>query len=501
MQVARVRAGRLINRRGVYGAGLGLVNAGVRAYRSRVGRAVIRSIGRGARGFLRRAGAVGRRTGIKPRVARFINPGGRPNLKSSAGQLGPPPPPTRAKAVKRGKRVARSATGGQYTGNAKFRLKKRKVGKFALDGATHCNESFGLSTMSGCHYIGFQDVRPREIGRTIGMALIRYVMRRFYGIDYVTTNDKLNPYQTATLIGGFPVSINFEWEQGLGATISVGNELFTPATTDTVATFGTWFTTNIFNNTLFGGNGGSPTRILKWVSFNEIAPVNAAASSTYTVKRLAVDKLVLSAYSYSQLTLQNATASDSISKSTDVIDSNPLSGKIYKLNSLAPSIANRRYFAAGATVGGVATSNYPQLAWTDDNGIVLPASNATGQWLNPPPARFFDRVQGEASIGFQPGESKTYRMRWKFTGTINVLMQNLCQSGQDSGGDQYASRYGRCLGHMMLFALEKRIKGDGAVPIDINYHCDHYTGARVVRIARTAMDRDFTQTDRDNVAT
>lgn len=404
-------------------------------------------------------------------------------------------------AAKMARRYRPSNKSGAYTGEVKLKTIKPKASIYDYKGVKHENETAGTSTMLYCNYVGYQSVRPYEIGRLIGMALMRHVMSTYYMVDFNSPTETIWPNADLASVGGKPASFQFWWEQSLGATTSRGSVTYTLTGTETLASFGTWFTDNVFVNpgSTFGGAGGSSTRIWKdlWVNEPVLTGAGSATYTTVTTKRLRIDKMIISAYSIANFTIQNATASDGQNSLIDVVDANPLRGKLYVMNTMAPMLANLTQYA-----GTTATQTYDELCVANSNGLIMPSVDPPLPYRAPPSPQQLERVKGYQHLNFEPGESKSFTLKFRFTGNINYLMQNLNQAGNSSSyTNTYGSRYGKCLGQCMLFALEKRIKGGPAsetAPIILNYHCDHYAGAVIKYFQRTRMDKEIIQQERDN---
>lgn len=377
---------------------------------------------------------------------------------------------------------------GAYSGNYKLPNKKPKSSAYDLVGVTQESEVYGTNTMKFCNYVGFQSLSPTQIGRTIGMAFLRHVMYKFYGIDFATVNDTIWKHNATGTTEGRPISFGFFHEQSVGTITNYGSQFYNITAASTVAEFGNWFSINVFMSTSFGGGGGTTNRILKYLEIYENQTGQTGAS---TSKMLYLDRLIIQAYSVVKINVQNSTVSDGASKSTDVIDANPITGKMFNFNSLAPMQSQISTYTNSAGTGTSAVLPiWDELQQADSNGIVLPPTDPPLLYRTPPRPSMFIRLKSYGSVNFEPGETKSFQLKFSFRGTLNYLMQNLAFSTATALGPTYGARYSRSLGNCLLFALEKRIKGDLEIPIVINYHVDTYTGAKVVGLRRSPMIRE-----------
>lgn len=162
--------------------------------------------------------------------------------------------------------------------------------------------------------------------------------------------------------------------------------------------------------------------------------------------------------------IQNQTLNDSSNKSTDVVDANPLEGKIYTFSSGPPRV-RPQMFTASLQLDNFQADNNP-------NGLVLspPKTEAiygVGRELfSPPPgSQMFSNCTSTVKVHLEPGANKSVSSTFTFKGTVNQFFKRIC-------GNQ--SRF--TMGETTLIGLEPSMRSGpiGSTPetVKIAYNLD-----------------------------
>jgi len=438
-----------------------------------------------------------KRRGIQPKST----------LQRKMGPLGPPrksvskPAYKKAVSVPVRKKYGRPKTyvASRYTGTFSAPTQKAKPGIYALNGMQSEREAYGTNTMNFCNYSGLSSALPRTVGRDIGVALMRWLMKKHYKQDYSDMEQIIRQPRVDELLSNVtaynPRFVRFYRETTL-QTINTMEVAFTYTfnDVDTLRSFGDLFATSIFCNSSFGGgySTGSHQHILKAYQFGDFDSVSNATTSDLTgVTRLMaicyLDKQYCKYYSSATITLQNVTVSGGGSSSTDVINANPLIGKIFRMKGLLPKLKDNAR-------NGLSKWNELQMSDPDNDGVLLPTTQPPGSWRAVPNADAFQNCKGYNTVILQPGEIKKQSIKFVYNGLLTDLIQGF---GQHEGLGPGLVRtpyikggFGTCL----LFAFERQLRTGGtvAVPdnsVSIGYHCDWSTGAVITGQGKTVMQK------------
>lgn len=158
--------------------------------------------------------------------------------------------------------------------------------------------------------------------------------------------------------------------------------------------------------------------------------------------------------------VQNQTLNDSSTKSTDVVDSNPLEGKIYTFSSGPPRVRPQLHTAAQQL------DNFQQD--NEPNGLVL-APPKTEDIFNkgrelfscPPGSQMFSNCTSTVKVQLEPGANKSISTTFTFKGTVNQFFKRVC-------GLQ--SRF--TMGQTTLIGLEPSMRSSNEETVKIAYNLD-----------------------------
>lgn len=426
----------------------------------------------------------------------------RPSLINKRKRSGTATARRPVKRLRFGSRKRVASTGGVYSGVARQRTIRKSPSVYERQGATCEIETSGSNVMDSCLYMGVNGCRPYHVGRMIGIALIRHVYRKFYGVDFPSPESDLNgstvpaASNTAfTLKADRPYLLNFGWlRANSDGTLTNGCQSFTcydktTGVSQLVSQFADWFTINVWlTNNVYQNVVSEVRERITWTELQVLEDDGSVSESLRMKGTIRLEDLRLTAYAYTNLTVQNTTVSETGSLSTDVVDSNPVVGKTFVFRGPTAVIRNPldlRALAPGASV----TVPWPALTvGNHQTGLLLPTTNPPVRYQTVPDTSMFKNLRVAKSVQFQPGESKMFKIKWTFKGTFNYLYRNLAQHCPSSSGQMFPIRDSGMLQTMWLLALEKRIKGTKSVAV--NYHMDHYCGARIAGFNKRVLTKE-----------
>jgi len=398
----------------------------------------------------------------------------------------------------------RSTGDGHYKGRLPKPKRQARPGRVALNGHRLELERYGTAAHANVCYLGAQTAPASAIGKSVGVAFLRMVMKRHYHIEYSSTDQTLRPAFSGTGSGltaadasgfFFPAAIKF-WRKvvsdSLPPVVNVGNTYTFPGT-GTVASFADWFVQNIFLSPDFGGFAG-------------VSSVDTTELYAYQFVQNDADRLInqpvmplegqyLTAYSVVRMHIQNVTPADDLSLSTDRVDVNPIKGKLMRFKDPTPVIKDDR----GIDDSG--STNYGYLLQQDINGDGIiwpnPATPPTGPWTQLPTADMFRNCAGMANISLEPGAIKDYSLTFKFSGTIQALMKGFnttrwLPSATAPLSRTIPSTTNKQFGQSFAFALEKRMP-TGNSAVSVNFHYELYVGSCFGGRRKTPMVRQTLQ--------
>jgi len=394
---------------------------------------------------------------------------------------------------------------GHYKGRLPKPKRQARPGRVALNGHRLELERYGTAAHANVCYLGAQTAPASAIGKSVGVAFLRMVMKRHYQMEYSTTEQQLRPTFSGTNSGAsaadaysfyFPAAIKF-WRKvvsdSLPPVVSVAATYQFPAT-GTVASFADWFVQNIFLSADFGGFAGVSSVDTTELYAYQFVQLDAAAGTLSNSVNQAVMPLegqYLTAYSVVRMHIQNVTPADDLSLSTDRVDVNPIKGKLMRFKDPTPVIKDPQ----GIDDSG--STNYGYLLQQDINGDGIiwpnPATPLTGPWTQLPTADMFRNCSGMANISLEPGAIKDYSLTFKFSGTIQALMKGFnttrwLPSATAPLSRTVPSTTNKQFGQSFAFALEKRMP-TGNAAVSVNFHYELYVGSCFGGRRKTPMVR------------
>jgi len=365
-------------------------------------------------------------------------------------------------------------------------------------------ERYGTAAHANVCYLGAQVAPAASIGKSVGVAFLRMVMKRHFHIEYSSPNQGIRAASSGANTGVdsanaytdyFPIAIKF-WRKTtprVGApTYDVPKTYVFPVGA-TVVAFAEWFCTNIFMGNDFGGSLATDQFELHGYQFVH-ADAGGAVFIHLNQAVMPLEGQYLTAYSVVRMHIQNVTPADDASLSTDRVDVNPIKGKLMRFKDPTPVIKDDR----GLDGSGSVDFGYKLQQDTNGDGIIWPnpATPPQGPWTQLPTADMFRNLSGMANISLEPGAIKDYSLNFKFSGTIQALIRGFNTSYQHSAFAPVSvptpSTVNKQFGQSFMFALEKRMP-TGPTSVSVNFHYELYVGSCFGGRRKTPMTRETAQ--------
>jgi len=169
-----------------------------------------------------------------------------------------------------------------------------------------------------------------------------------------------------------------------------------------------------------------------------------------------------------KIVVQNRTrGATGTSDQADVIDAQPLKGKIYHFKKSHPEVREM----TGITPPPNVTTLFGR--WTT-KPIKLFSNQSPGydvQVLNPPAPSFWTNCSKTANISLEPGDLKETYLRNSTTKYFMEFVRSLAWYNGSTGTRR------QNVGDSMFIALEERLNSGSSNPIKVNYEAEHYVSA------------------------
>jgi len=405
--------------------------------------------------------------------------------------------------VRRAAGPRRQTGDGHYKGRLPKPKAQARPGRVALNGHRLELERYGTAAHANVCYLGAQTAPASAIGKSVGVAFLRMVMKRHYHIEYSSTSQQLRPLSSGTASGldsanaagfSFPHAIKF-WRSvvsdSLPPVVNVATTYTFPAAAAadaTVASFADWFVQNIFLSADFGGFAGvSSVDTTELYGYQFVQAHHPFLNGPV----MPLEGQYLTAYSVVRMHIQNVTPADDGGLSTDRVDVNPIKGKLMRFKDPTPVIKDDR------GIDNTGSTNYGYLLQQDldGDGIIWPnpATPPSGPWTQLPTADMFRNCSGMANISLEPGSIKDYSLTFKFSGTIQALMKGFnttrwLPSATAPLSRTIPSTTNKQFGQSFVFALEKRMP-TGNAAVSVNFHYELYVGSCFGGRRKTPMVR------------
>lgn len=404
-----------------------------------------------------------------------------------------------------GRPTARYSGAGVYGGKLMRPRKPKKTTVYQSRGVHREFEIHGKVSLKDCAYLTVASYSAKELVTDIAMGLMRYMMKKHYGISYRSENEFVVPqvYRrpgSATVnAGAFPVQdVVFVLHERTTA----GNTTETLVTypfnsTDTLKQFGDWFHTNVWLDQIkkhpITASVGDLKQDLVAYYFNEQDATVQVSNGDLTpmlriTKYTPCGDLKMKVYSYRKVFIQNVTPADNTTLTDNLqmtrVDTNPLNGMVLRFDAPVPEFKNPTYAGGAGTVGGTlqgTTYEYNALLALNDHGVYLPNAHPTNDWKAIPDPKMFKKCSGVQPFKIMPGVIRDFDLKFNYYGNINVLMRGIAYQG----GTWYEQD---CFGTCAVLAAEKMIR-TGASNVEFNYHVDSWHGCTIVGKSKVVFQK------------
>lgn len=389
--------------------------------------------------------------------------------------------------------VKRANTTGSYVGRFK-RPRRASIGRVALYGSRQDREVYGSISRNHVVAVGTSPYNTYEVGKIIGMALLRDILRKDYNwisaepteIVFNFTGAPGTPVPSDASIRSVPCSMEFfsrEFGTASDAQYVARKKVnFRSSSTiasnevSCIADFGEWFALNVFSNSYFGGAPSTSMGQNELWGYQLYEYDISGTTVTEKPARGAIEELSdrkVSVFGYNKLTVQNVTIADNSAtgdaNSTERVDRNPIKGKLFKFKGPYP-LARAYVFDRGIGFNPVIYDR------NSDNLIVpnMPTGTSTSNSLltQLPNTEMFENCTGVASCALEPGAIKDFASSFKISGTIPDLIRRFAihDTVVNSRFLSRAFNYSP-VGDSYLLFMEKRMS-TGAAAVTLNYQLD-----------------------------
>lgn len=444
---------------------------------------------------------------------------------------------------------------GRYTGPAPVPNKRPKVDKsdYALRGSRGQTEqnikdvgTFGTATNVNCSMIAFTSMirNPTKNGTVgtspnvlqaqsaeaasapthVALALLRMIFKRHYYLDIAHASQRLVDVDLQTIGGAAannvqaPVQIEFYREylpESYGTTgASVQPQYDIPYSLNlsgenaglrTIWDIAQEIAKNVICDRAYGATGpivvGNRRVIPRLFGYRIVnRDANYTGTSVLNVMGLVrLDNYKIKVKTKTVIYMQNTTRSDSDGVSTDVIDVNPVNGKIYFFEHPNPVL--RSYKTPNQT------NEWKIMHDANGDGIILPDSDIStngSSFTQLPSTDVFRNLKTYTKVRLEPGEMKSFKLNFFFYGYINKFITGLQLQDPNgvtpafsdggatvppvTGGNPTVYQYNvsetsGALGTCALFAFEKTLSTGTGNPL-ITYQRNTYTSAVWVKSSK-----------------
>lgn len=460
----------------------------------------------------------------------------------------------RARSRSRSRGPRPSGIPGRYTGPAAVPNKRPKVDKsdYALRGSRGQTEqnikdvgTFAVDTPNvsmiaftsmirnptkngtvgtSPNIIQAQSAEAASAPTHVALALFRMILKRHFNVDISHPSQSLSAIGFATM-GGLnagnvqnPAYIEFMREylpESYGTTGgSVKSVIDTPYTLNLFAENTTarsvWeiaqeIAKNVICDRAYGATGpivvGNRRVIPKLFGYRlQIRDANNTGTEVRNYMGIVrLDNYKIKVKTKTVIYFQNTTRSDSNGLSTDVIDTNPVNGKIYFFEHPNPVV--RTYLTANDT------KEWKIMHDANGDGIILPDADISSNgssFTQLPSTDVFKNLKAYSKVRLEPGEMKSFKLNFFFYGYINKFITALQLQDPNgvtpaysdggasippvTGGNPTVYQYNvsetsGALGTCALFAFEKTLSTGTGGPL-ITYQRNTYTSAVWVKSSK-----------------
>jgi len=439
-------------RAGMYGGGALLRNYGMRGLRA-AQQAAMRAAGRSAAGVV--SGAIaGGSTAYGVHSALTQTKSKKRKKRKAASRV----PPTGGGGggagfggpIAKGKRAS---SRGKRT--YKRRAARKGENHYAKYGAVSTKEISGTLTDGDCVYLGHSSLVPDECLRVVVYAIVRQLYKR--AIGYEADNMKsVIPYRTvAGVQKSSGHSINIKYCNNMANNTKDQVMLAITGDDQTIVSIGDAIMPR-FQEMSSGIDVWKNSRLL-WIEI--IDDTTGFCRSHMDLSTMTVDL-----FTKSELKIQNVTIPNVDAVTEDNVNNVPLVGRVYNMSQWCPKSSDD-------------DNNLLDIGIQSTGMITWGPQRVTGQqyeaWKEPPPSKAFLNCSSSSTVRLEPGMIKNHysstRKSMKLEDFLIAMAFN----------NSTASTKNVRVGTHDMFALERLLQLEGALPIKVIYECNAFTAATV----------------------
>lgn len=359
-------------------------------------------------------------------------------------------------------------------GLKRFNRKKRKYRKTSkksrylakTHGYEYTVETYGKINDPNCVYLKHSTHYVEMLAKTICGAMIRKIFS-MAGYQLGDSDQVLSTAGPGSTDGGWRLIYSYMDPGNQSATQL---PIFTSAggvSLDTI--LDTWTAlTDHYQSLLINGIQVSPLSLTL-----QMEDQGAISSAYRTECQLLLQNEVLNVQVWSHLRVQNRTLNPSGTNDVEVVDNQPLTGKLYTFKHADPRVAFSTYTPSSATtdqpINGIHTKGIEGV-----RGASLPV-----KYQEPPAKSKFQNCVSVVPVQLPVGDTKECKFGHKFTGKFQGLMERLRpERGFITNAD--IGKTFLTLGKSQMLAFEETIKTANTQPITVGYERQYTVGAWLV---------------------
>lgn len=322
-------------------------------------------------------------------------------------------------------------------------------------GSVGCIETFGVCQGNDILWIGASTCNIAEIAFHVAKAVLRKLFKaagiHITNADEVFLNELIFPLNTPEASG---FTLHMQYEDGPGNLSDLNYGLPSGVTLNSLANL-----SGIKQRIIDYANASSDQLMCSIKLFQND---NASTNTGKLVATLNMKNEMVHMHSSAKLVVQNRTkGATGTSHALDVIDAQPLMGKLYHFKKSNPELKSL-----------VSTSFAPNLVsllsrWSDGT-VNLFSDGSPGyefQIGNPPTPKIWNNCSHTANVSLEPGELKDV-----YISNVNekYYQQFVRSLAWYNGSGKRRQNVGDCI----YVVLEERLNSGSTNPIRVNYECE-----------------------------
>lgn len=320
--------------------------------------------------------------------------------------------------------------------------------KYAANGIVLNREMFGNVTDTDCCYVGHNTFDPAFFAFGLACAIVRKVLKKA-GYNATAINERIPMLNDGT--AGPGTMFVFTYVNTASTTGQSGAYQLVAASTIENIVNGSNLAATIEKIFTFTTSQTVPSYYeLEYAYLREVT--DAADGKGTLLSSLNLRNEMAEIYVHSTLTLQNRTASETGSSSTDVNNVQPLQGFRYTFNGAIPKSKEKG-------------TNFLNQAYNQGLILLRSAELNNVAYKEPPLPQQFYNIAGASKVRLAPGQMKKGTISHTYKGYFNALLQKLFCRNQQTGLDMMRVAPGKC----ELYALEEVMQSSSIYICHVGY--------------------------------